>query len=70
MAENSKRGGGGQALMHQGSFMHSIPESIYKWGNPGTSFDGFVVYKIDIIDGIWPLGNVTHADYNYMQYHC
>jgi hypothetical protein len=56
--------------MHQGSFMHSIPESIYKWGNPGTSFDGFVVYKIDIIDGIWPLGNVTHADYNYMQYHC
>jgi hypothetical protein len=47
-----------------------IPESIYNRQNPNVSFDGFVVYQIDLVDGIRPLGNVTHADYQYMQYYC
>jgi hypothetical protein len=47
-----------------------VPESIYNWENPNKSLDGFVVYKIDLIHGIKPLGNVTHADYSYMKGYC
>jgi hypothetical protein len=47
-----------------------IPESVYNWQSPNANFDGFVVYKIDLVDGIRPLGNVTHADHNYMEYYC
>jgi len=47
-----------------------IPESVYNWQIPNVSFDGFVVYQIDLADGIKPLGNVTHADYDFMQHYC
>jgi len=47
-----------------------VPESIYNWENPSKALDGFVVYKIDLVHGIKPIGNVTHANYEYMQYYC
>jgi len=47
-----------------------IPANIYNWQNPEGSFDGFVVYDIDLTNGIKPLGNVTHANYNVMERYC
>jgi hypothetical protein len=47
-----------------------VPESIYNWENPSKALDGFVLYKIDLVSGIEPIGNVTHATYEYMQYYC
>jgi hypothetical protein len=47
-----------------------IPLYIYNWENSEAGFDGFVVYDIDLVTGIKPAGNVTHADSNAMQYFC
>jgi len=47
-----------------------IPLYISNWENPENDFDGFVVYDIDLVNGIKLAGNVTHADSNYMQFYC
>jgi hypothetical protein len=47
-----------------------IPLYISNWEHPEADFDGFVVYDIDLVTGIKPAGNVTHADSHAMQYFC
>lgn len=47
-----------------------IPLYVYNWENYAAGFDGFVVYDIDLDNGIKLAGNVSHADSNAMQYFC
>lgn len=46
-----------------------IPVGSSNGENP-ADFHGFQVYKVDLIHGIRPIGNVTHPGYTMAQYYC
>jgi len=47
-----------------------IPLYVSNWEHPENSFDGFVVYNIDLAAGITLSGNVSQIDSNDMQRFC
>jgi len=47
-----------------------IPAYASTWNDTAASFDGFLVYDIDMASGVSFVGNVTHTPQNFSGYYC
>jgi len=47
-----------------------IPAYAFAWNGADVSFDGFLVYDIDMATGVSFVGNVTHTPQNFTDYYC